>query len=115
MSGPSDDAGTGEDLAASLDRKTEELREQLLELVDQLGELVRNGSADSKRSKRIVDLERLSRVYERLRKSLAEELARDAPEGLQTLLDVLTLEENGRQGKTGDPPQERTASGSARG
>ena len=115
MNGSSDDTRPGKDLAASLDEKTEELREQLLKLIDQLGELVRNGSADSKHSKRIVDLERLSRIYERLRKSAAEELAEEAPEAAQTLLDLLKLEANGERREEEDPPQEGTAGGPARG
>jgi len=112
MSGSSDDTRTGEDLSASLDEKTDRLREQLLVLIDQLGELVRNGSANQKssRSERIVDIERLSKVYERLRKSVAEELAEEAPETAQTLADLMLeydeeKNEEGDASKDGSVPQ----------
>ncbi len=117
MSGSSDNKRTGEELFAFLEKKTDELREQLVVLVDQLGDLVKNGSANPKRprSERIVDIERLSRVYERLRKNIAEELAEEAPEAAQTLLDLLALEANGDESEEEDPPQEGTAGGPARG
>ena len=117
MSGSSDNKRTREELFAFLEEMTDELPEQLAVLVDQLGDLLKNGSANPKRSRseRIVDIERLSRVYERLRKSAAEQLAGEAPEAAQTLLDLLTLEENGGKGEEEDPPQEGTTSGPARG
>ncbi len=115
MSGLSDNKRTGEELFASLDEKTDQLREQLVVLIDQLGELVKDGSTNRKRSRseRIVDIERLSRVYERLRKNIAEELAEEAPEAAQTLLDLLAMEENGQEAEEEDPSQESTTNGTA--
>ncbi len=117
MSGSSDNKRAGEELFAFLEKKMDELRGQLVVLVDQLGELVMNGSAKRKRSRseRIVDIERLSRVYERLRKNIAEELAEEAPEAAETLLDLLTLEENGEKVEEDNAPQEGTLGGPASG
>lgn len=112
MSGSSDDTRTGERPSASLEEKTDQLREQLSVFIDQLGQLVRDGSADPKRSRseRIVDIERLSKVYERLRKSVAEELAEEAPETAQTLTDLMLeydeeKNEEGDVSKDGSVPQ----------